>query len=334
MTGADGFIATHIVDQLILAGFHVRGSVRDSTKAENISKVFHERYDSSRFETVVIPELSVSGSCEQAMKGCSGVIHAAQDLTLANDFGIIETSISSVNNVLASANRTSSIKRLVYTSSTNAARAPQAGTTYHLTASDWAENVIEDAKAPPPHPPNQGLIIHQSAKVQAERTAWAYMKEHKPSFVLNAILTNINIGPLIATSNPRSTARSLQALYANVPAVIEFFANDYMIPPQQMLDVRDTARLHVLALTEEDVKGERLLAAAEKYDYNTYLDMIYEIGAPEGKPLPEKVEGLAKSGQTIDDKRSLELLARMGRKGWAPVIDAMRETIHGEIRAQ
>lgn len=33
VTGANGFIASHVVDQLLLAGYRVRGTVRNTEKA-------------------------------------------------------------------------------------------------------------------------------------------------------------------------------------------------------------------------------------------------------------------------------------------------------------
>jgi nucleoside-diphosphate-sugar epimerase len=43
VTGVNGFLGSHIADQLLNAGFRVRGTVRSIPKAENIRKTLVEK---------------------------------------------------------------------------------------------------------------------------------------------------------------------------------------------------------------------------------------------------------------------------------------------------
>ena len=69
VTGANGWIASHIVDQLLQAGFNVRGTSRDASKAEWLTEYTTEKYGSGRYEIAVVPDMSVEGAFDDAVKG-------------------------------------------------------------------------------------------------------------------------------------------------------------------------------------------------------------------------------------------------------------------------
>jgi len=68
VTGASGFIATHIVDQLLLAGYRVRGTVRDEKKVVWTEKLFSERHGEGKYTAVIVPEMSIKGAFDEAVK--------------------------------------------------------------------------------------------------------------------------------------------------------------------------------------------------------------------------------------------------------------------------
>ena len=69
VTGITGYIASHVADQLLIAGYRVRGTVRDSNKAKWVEEYFIPKYGLGRFETVVVPDMSVEGAYDSAIKG-------------------------------------------------------------------------------------------------------------------------------------------------------------------------------------------------------------------------------------------------------------------------
>ena len=69
VTGATGFMASHIIDQLLLAGYHVRGTVRDEKKAKWTTSFFSARYGAGKYSAVIVPNLSTVGACDEAVKG-------------------------------------------------------------------------------------------------------------------------------------------------------------------------------------------------------------------------------------------------------------------------
>lgn len=69
VTGANGFIASHIVDQLLLAGYKVRGTVRSEAKGEWLVKLFGEKYGPGKLDLAVVPDMAVKGAFDEAVKG-------------------------------------------------------------------------------------------------------------------------------------------------------------------------------------------------------------------------------------------------------------------------
>jgi len=69
VTGASGFIATHIVDQLLQAGYRVRGTVRTEKQVTWTTDLFTTRRGVGKFSAVVVPDMSIPGAFDNAVKG-------------------------------------------------------------------------------------------------------------------------------------------------------------------------------------------------------------------------------------------------------------------------
>jgi nucleoside-diphosphate-sugar epimerase len=73
VTGANGYIATHIVDVLLEEGYNVRGTLRSAKPWLN--KYFDEKYGPGRFETKTVEALNDEGAFDEVIKGVGGVVH-------------------------------------------------------------------------------------------------------------------------------------------------------------------------------------------------------------------------------------------------------------------
>lgn len=69
VTGANGYIGSHTADQLLLAGYKVRGTVRDASRAQWLQELFDEKYGHGKFELFVVSEMNVDGAFDEAVKG-------------------------------------------------------------------------------------------------------------------------------------------------------------------------------------------------------------------------------------------------------------------------
>ena len=69
VTGANGFLGSHVVDQALAAGFNVRGTVRSEGRGGWTKEYFSKKYGAGRYELVVVPNMAVKGAFDEAVKG-------------------------------------------------------------------------------------------------------------------------------------------------------------------------------------------------------------------------------------------------------------------------
>ena len=69
VTGANGYIGSHVADQLIQAGYLVRGTSRDAAKTAWMSEMFDKKYGKGKFEPVVVKDMAEGGAFDEACKG-------------------------------------------------------------------------------------------------------------------------------------------------------------------------------------------------------------------------------------------------------------------------
>jgi nucleoside-diphosphate-sugar epimerase len=98
VTGANGYIAIHVVDQLLKAGYAVRGTVRSEKKTLHLKQVFAGYGD--KLELIIVDDItrvrlgsSVRALCwwylwgqegvfDDAVKGVDALAHMASPLTM------------------------------------------------------------------------------------------------------------------------------------------------------------------------------------------------------------------------------------------------------------
>ncbi|KAJ6590853.1 hypothetical protein B0H10DRAFT_2091738 [Mycena sp. CBHHK59/15] len=78
VTGASGFLATHVIAKAFEAGYAVRGTVRSVSKGRAVQQGYSHLGD--RFQFAVVEDL-VTGDLTEALKDISAVIHVASPFT-------------------------------------------------------------------------------------------------------------------------------------------------------------------------------------------------------------------------------------------------------------
>ena len=319
VTGVNGFLGSHLANMLLARGYAVRGSVRSEEKAAWVKEAMTMRHPSAHFEIAVVPNIAAAGAFDQHLKDCDGVAHVASDLSFDPDPNqIITPMLDGVRNILQSAAREPSIKRFVITSSSIAALTPQPGKEIEINSTTWNDSSIEQAWRPPPYEQERMWDVYAASKTQCERELWKFAQEQQPSFVLNAVLPDFIVGPIFHAKQPGSTGRWVKAFFDD-PDHYEPLQN---FVPQYFIDVEDTALLHIAALTEEDVKDERLLGFAEPFNFNSWVGAFRKIDPSKPWPPndPKQQHDLSKPNTT----RALELLKRYGRNGWTHFYESVR----------
>ena len=69
VTGANGYIASHIVDQLLQLDYRVRGTSRTATKLEWLKARSDVKYGKDKFEIAVVKDMAEPGAFDQAVEG-------------------------------------------------------------------------------------------------------------------------------------------------------------------------------------------------------------------------------------------------------------------------
>ncbi|KAL8955791.1 MAG: hypothetical protein Q9183_006524, partial [Haloplaca sp. 2 TL-2023] len=68
VTGISGYIGSHVADQLLQAGYRVRGTTRDENKASWVKDMFEKKYGFKRVETVIVKDMAQEGAFDEACK--------------------------------------------------------------------------------------------------------------------------------------------------------------------------------------------------------------------------------------------------------------------------
>ena len=248
VTGATGFLASWLIKELLDQSLTVHAIVEDATNIDQVGFLMNLAEKSKGELKLFSADLSIKNSCSQAMKGCNVVFHASPSYRTIDQHQItqfINHEISSVENVLNSVSQTSSIKRVVFTSSCKA---------MYCDAVDCYEipggSIKEDAwntKASIDYKPMSYL------KTLTEKKAWEMAKNQ--SWELITLNPSFILGPSL---NPNAKSPSFKFLNEIKRGIYK-----YGIPKLRtgIIDVRDLAKAHVLAGNKEDASGRYIASA-------------------------------------------------------------------------
>jgi dihydroflavonol-4-reductase len=227
VTGATGFIGSHVARQLLAAGYEVRALVRLATPdAEQRRNRLDPHCD------IRIGDLRDKESLRQALAGCEALVHVAADYRLwaPDQKALYATNLIGTRNLLVEALR-QGVQRVVYTSSVAACGIPPDGTP-------------GNEETPVDRHHLAGAYKH--SKYLAEREALSLVREGLPLVVVNP---STPVGP--GDVKPTPTGRIIvDFLRGRIPAYVNTGLN--------LIAVEDCARGHVLALGKGRI-GERYI---------------------------------------------------------------------------
>ncbi|PTB34865.1 uncharacterized protein TrAFT101_002301 [Trichoderma asperellum] len=306
VTGANGYVASVAIKVFLQRGYRVRGTVRSI--AHNF---WMEAYFGSRFELVEVPNINTPGAFDGALKDVDGIAHIAMNMDMSpHNQSIIDETINSNLQLLDAAVKEPSVKSVVITSSLAACALPTKGVPYRIDSKTWNNAAIEKTATPwnlEGNPRWHGIILYGASKARGEQEAFAWVREHKPSFSFNTVVPNVNFGTAVSPENMgyRSSSAVIDAVVKGYPAA------PTILPSQWYVDVEDTALLHLGALTLDDVQSERLLAFAGRYSWTQILEILHRR-YPQ-KIMLKSVDEAATDAGEIENGRSIEILKRMGK---------------------
>jgi len=173
VTGANGFIASHIVEELLSAGYTVRGTVRSPAKLARLQARWDQKYGVGKFKAATVEDISKEGAFDEAVKGVSGIAHVASILSFSSKpEEVVDPTVNATLSLLRSAAAEPSVKSVVLTSSSSAAIWPKTNVEFDIGEDSWNEESVKNAYNMPDDNPFKAWHVYGASKTLGEKAAW------------------------------------------------------------------------------------------------------------------------------------------------------------------
>lgn len=268
VTGATGFIAGHCINELLDNGYRVRGTVRDPAKTDRTAhlRTMAERTGGSL--ELVAADLGADQGWADAVTGCTYVLHVASPFPSAppkDERELIEPAVEGTRRVLAACASAGTVRRVVLTSSVAAViSGHREERTY--TEADWSD--LDRSHA------------YEKSKTLAEQAAWDLVAElpDETRFELAVINPGFVVGPMLDAATNTSMVVLGKLLNREVPGSPRIgFA---------VVDVRDLATAHRLAMERPEAAGNRYICAGEHVWMQDIAKFLAAEFGPQGYRIP------------------------------------------------
>ncbi len=297
VTGATGFIAKHIIAELLRRGHPVRGTVRRLDKSDDVRRaVTRAGADASELTFIAADLLSDTG-WDQAVAGVTHVLHTASPFPIQqpdDPEDIIRPAVDGTLRVLNAATA-ARVKRVVLTSSTVAIfYGPDQPKSYRYSETDFTDETRSD------------ITPYIRSKTLAEKAAWRFARETPGAPELVVINPGFVHGT--ALDADLSTSHELFLLMARgvYPA-----APRIRFPVAHVLDV---AAAHAEAVMRPNAAGQRFLIGEGQLG-------LYDLGVVMARELPDlkskvpklELPDMVVRGLAVVDKRMRTILPELGK---------------------
>src|SRR6266481_6085861 len=248
LTGATGFVGSHVARALVAQGADLRLLVRSGSDLRNIRELQAER---------VVGDLRDAASLKKAVAGCEVVFHVAADyrLWVRDPAQMYRSNVEGTKAILQAA-RESKVRRVVYTSSVATMGFNSNG---RLASEDSPVSLAEM------------IGPYKRSKFMAEEIAIQAGKSGMDVVVVNPT-TPVGERDIKPTPTGRIVVDFLKKKF---PAYVDTGLN--------LVDVRECAQGHVTAL-EKGRRGERYILGGQNLTLKQILD---KLGVITGLPSPK-----------------------------------------------
>lgn len=241
VTGGSGFLGGHCIVQLLQAGHEVRTTVRSASRSSVVRDMVREGgADPDARLDIVIADLGADAGWAEAVAGCDYVLHTASPFPPGapqHEDELIVPAREGTLRVLRAA-RTAGVARVVLTSSFAAIGYGHARLEQPLDESHWSRLEAD-------------TTAYVKSKTLAERAAWDFIAAEGGGMALTTMLPVAVMGPVMGTGISGSNHLLQRLLEGAMPGLPNLF-----IP---VVDVRDVASAHLLAMTAPEAAGRRFL---------------------------------------------------------------------------
>jgi dihydroflavonol-4-reductase len=239
VTGASGFIAMHLVEQLLAQGYWVRGTVRRDPAGYD---VLHGLPGASERLELVRADLTDDGAFDDVVAGAPIIMHTASPYAIDVQDAqrdLVDPAVRGTLNVLEACQKTTSVKRVIITSSM-AAITDEPDSSHIYTEKDWNQHSSLTRNP------------YYCSKTLAERTAWDFVDQQSVDYDVVVINPFLVVGPSHGKSLNPSNQVFVDMLSGTYPGIMKMSWG--------LVDVRDVAAAHMLAMQNPKARGRNLCA--------------------------------------------------------------------------
>jgi nucleoside-diphosphate-sugar epimerase len=338
VTGANGYIGLHIVQQLLRDGKTVCATVRSERAAKTIRTNFQEQINSNQLRIGFVEDLTKPECFQNVFNdNITSVVHVASPGPIGTNIQdnvqeMLNPAITGATAVLEAAKTygPASLRRIVQISSFAAMLDLSKGLRpgYVYTEADWNPVTYQEAVAE-----KDTLALYLASKTLSEKAVWNWVGENNPAFDIVCLCPSSVFGPQIdaidSMANLHTTASELWTLVdASALPSLQFAG---------AIDVRDVALIAAAAVDKPEASGRRFLLA-QHFDWQSAADVAREglqeefsSRIPIGTPGSGKEEAL-KYTYTADGSKVVKVLGVNYRPMAETVVDTLKQFLEVEER--
>ena len=241
VTGGSGFVGSHVLLQLVSAGYKVRTTVRNLNREGAVRAMLNEggQEPGDRL-SFFAADLERDGGWREAASGCDYVMHVASPIPAhapMHEDDLIVPARDGTLRVLRAA-RDAKAKRVVMTSTCGAIYYGHPPQEEPFDETSWTNL-------------NGEMSAYVKSKAIAERAAWDFIASEGRGLELSVVNPAGIFGPVLGPDHS-SSIELIKRLMNGMPGAPRIYFG--------VVDVRDVADLHVRAMTHPSARGERFIA--------------------------------------------------------------------------
>jgi len=311
VSGGSGYLGGRCVVELLRRGYAVRTTVRDLGKEEEVRSRVRSELDPGDRLTVLGADLRSDDGWAEAVAGCEYVLHVASPFPAAQPKDPDELIVPAREGTLRvlRAALDAGVRRVVVTSSVAAVRGSVASAAAPLTEADWSD------------PDDPKLSPYARSKTIAERAAWDLVRERGEEEKLAVVNPGAILGP-VADGESSTSLALVERLLNGMPGTPRIGFS--------VVDVRDVADLHILAMTAAEAGGERYLAIARFQWMADVAAVLREQLGPAAAKVPKRsIPNFVVRGMALFDPAARSVVGQLGHRvevsnakaralGWEP----------------
>ena len=259
VTGATGFIGLHCIKQLLDRGYSVNGTLRSQDRQAEVVDSLERNNTPTRHLSLFEVDLNRDSGWDSAIRDCNYVLHVASPFVLTDedeDF-FVKPAVEGVQRALKFSKK-HNVKKVILTSSFAA---------IHETLNDRQESFDEEDWSNPNKP---GISFYAKSKTRAELAAWEFMEMENPDFSLTVINPVLVMGPSLSKDVGTSNSLVKNMINGSVPGTPKIHIG--------IVDVRDVASAHILAMESSGANGERIIVSEKELWVHEVAAILRDAG--------------------------------------------------------